>query len=146
MRVRTDTIKFWLLAGLLFAIALFVKNAWASDYHQNDQTHRAVYVVSNGSIPVTGQTIRLAVQKVSDSKFLDFADGTFKSSGWTTRMATMSYDTAGQYYGYDIQINAGNIISGDYICIFSNDDAVYGDLQAEVVSFDTLGKLIKINR
>lgn len=146
MRVRNQQLKFWLFMVLFFVCALFVKKAFASDYHQNDQKHKIVYVLSNGSIPVTGQTISLAVQRASDSKFLDFSDGTFKSSSWTSRLATMSYDSTGGYYGYDLSINAGNIVSGDYVCIISNDDVTYSDLQAEVVSFDNLSKLIKIQR
>lgn len=130
------------LYGFLFCIS-----AWAGDYHQNGQGHRIAYTIldSNGK-PVSGQTVKLAVERSKDGYFYDFNDSTFKTSGWTTRLATMAYDASGEHYFQVITIDNGGIISGDYACIISNDNATYSDHQCDVVEFDSLAKLIKINR
>src|SRR3990167_5706111 len=123
------------LAFLLFSLFL-TTFAFAGDYHQRTQSHKVVYVVADSSgNPVTGQTLRLQVQRVSDGLILDHSDNTFKSSGWTTRYATMNYDDKGEYYQRTISIDSARMISGDYVCIVSNDDATYGDQQTEVVNF-----------
>lgn len=133
--------------SLFLILILITKTAYSSDYHQNDQSHRVVYVITDTSgNPVSGQTVRLAVERSKDGLFLDFNDNTFKSSGWTTRLVTMNYDSAGEHYYRVISIDNGALISGDIVCIVSNDDATYGDMQAEVVSFDRLEKIVKINR
>lgn len=143
-----DSYAFIYLIILLIVASVFIcQKVFAAGYNQNDQTSKVLYAITDSSgNPVTGQTVRLAVQRVSDGYFRDFSDGTFKASGWTTRLATMSYDTTGEYYGYDLQVSAGNLVSGDYVCIVSNDDTVYGDQQAEVIKFDNLAKLIRIQR
>jgi len=73
---------------------------------QNGQTERIEVIATNIlGIPLTGLTdVLLAIRRISDGKWLDFNDNTFKSSGWTTRQQTMTeinatYD-AGKYY-YD---------------------------------------------
>lgn len=132
---------------LLLALLLISTVAVASDYHQSDSTHRIAYVVTDFSgNPVTGQTVRVGIQRASDGYFYDFNDSTFKASGWTTRLSTLTYETTGEYYYKNITIDNGGIVSGDYVCIVSNDDATYGDQQAEVINFDNVAKLIKIHR
>lgn len=140
--------KFVLFYFLLLLVGfLVIKVAYAGDYHQSDQSHRVVYVITdNNGNPVTGQTVRIAVQRVSDDAFLDFNDNIFKTSGWTTRLGTMNYNVAGEYYQRQISIDQATRVSNDYVCIISNDDATYGDQQVEVVHFDNLKNLIKINR
>lgn len=135
--------RYYLLLFTLFLSTL----AYAGDYHQRTQSHPVVYVVtdSNGD-PVSGQTVLLQVVRSKDGLALDHSDNTFKSSGWTTRYATMDYNTSGEYYQRTISVDSSTLISGDYVCIISNDDATYADMQVEVVTFDTLGDLIKINR
>ena len=132
----------------LFLISCLVcMTAFASDYHQRGQRHRVVYVVSDSSgNPVSGQTLRLKVQRVSDDAVFDFSDQSFKFSGWTSKTQTMAYNSEGEYYSYTFTQDAARFNSGDYVCIVSNDDATYGDQQAEVVAFDTLADQIRVNR
>lgn len=119
----------------------------AGDYHQRTQSHPVVYIITDASgNPVTGQTPKLQVIRSQDGLVLDHNDNTFKSSGWTTRYATMTYNIPGEYYQRTVSIDSTTLISGDYVCVVSNDDAIYGDQQSEVVTFDTLNDLIKINR
>lgn len=144
-------IYFYLLYAFVLSFAVFMivnaRKAEAGDYHERTQSHRVVYVVVDSSgNPVTGQTIRLQVQRVSDDAILDHSDGVFKFSGFTTRYATMNYNTQGEYYSRTISIDSSRFVSGDIVCIVSNDDSVYSDQQAEVVNFGTLGDQIRINR
>ena len=137
-----------LLTIFLVAIGAIVSMiAHASDYHQDGQGHMVSYTVTDSSgNPVTGQTIRLSVQRVTDGAFLDFSDNTFKPSGWTTRLTTMSYQSMGEYYGRVVSMDSSALFSSDVVFIVSNDDATYGDMQHEVVNFDNINNLIKIQR
>lgn len=132
---------------LIFLLCSLSVTALAGDVHQDGQGHKVVYtVVDNTGQPVSGQTVRLAVERVSDESQLDFSDNTFKSSGWTTRYQTMAYNSTLGFYWYVVTIDTAVLVSGDYVCVVSNDDATYGDRQAESVQFDITNNLIKIHR
>ena len=121
--------------------------AVAGDYHQRTQGHRVAYVITDSSgNPVTGQTVRLQVQRVSDDAVLDFSDNSFKFSGWTTRYATMTYNAQGEYYGRVVSIDSTRFVSGDYVAVVSNDDSTYADQQLEVFTVDSLGDIVKVSR
>ena len=134
----------------ILALIVIVSHVWAGDEHQRgDGGHRIVYVVTDSSgNPVSGQTIRLAAQRVSDDAFWDFNDSSWKYSGWTTRLQTMNYHVVGEYYGYTFSFDVAHpgMISTDIVFILSNDSALYGDQQAEVVNFGTTNNLIMRNR
>lgn len=143
MHMGTDYMK-----KLLFIALMFVStNAFAGDLHNRSEGHRVVYtVVDSSGNAVTGQTVSLQVQRVSDDRILDFNDNSFKSSGWTTRYATMNYQPDGEYYSRTVTVDTAKLATGDYVMCVSNDDATYGDFQCEVVSWSNMSDLIKINR
>ena len=133
------------LTILLAMVGLAV--AYASDFHNDDEQHRITYVITdNSGNPVSGQTVRIAIQRVSDDAFIDFNDGIFKTSGWTTRLGTMNYHTQGEYYQRTVSIDQATRISNDYCVIISNDDSVYADQQVEVFSVSDLKNEVKIHR
>jgi hypothetical protein len=75
---------------------------------QNGQTERIeVLAVDAAGTPLAGLAdVLLAIRRVSDGYWLDFADNTFKTSGWTTRQQTMieispSLDPGKYYYDFD---------------------------------------------
>lgn len=126
---------------------LLCAQSFAGDYHNNGQSARVVYFIEdNRGKYVAGQTPGIAVQRVSDDAYLDFNSNTFKFSGWTTRIATMSYNSTDGYYFRTISIDNGGIISGDYVAIVSNDDSTYGDRQIDAITWDSTNNLIKIHR
>lgn len=139
-----------LLPLILFISLVFgsSKPGAASDYHQDSQTHCVVYTVTdNAGKPVSGLNPRMAFKRVSDSQYLDFNDNTFKSpSSATTLFAPMQFDQTGGFYLYKISVDSGVLVSGDYICVVSLDDASYGDVQCEGVAWDNLSNLIRIHR
>lgn len=132
---------------LLLMILLISSPCLASDTHSSDENHRVTYTITDGSgNPVTGQTVRLAVERSSDGFFLDFNDNTFKNSGWTTRLVVMQYDPMGEHYYRVLSIDQAVRVSNDFACIISNDDATYGDQQVEVIEFSNIKNLIKMSR
>lgn len=134
---------------LLIALSLLVicGNVHASDYHNRGQKHRIVYVITDASgNPVTGETVRLQIQRVSDDAVYDFSDSTFKYSAWTTRYQTMLYNSAGEYYNYTFSQDAARFNSGEYVCVVSNDSSSYSDQQAASIFFDSTQDVIRVNR
>ena len=131
----------------LLLFSSLIGSAFASDYHQSGQNHSVTYTVTDSSgNPVSGQSVGLALYRVSDSTYYDFGDATFKGSSWTTRTVLMSYNSTDGYYYRIISVDNGGIISGEYIAIVSNDDATYGDTQAESFEYERLDKMIRIQR
>lgn len=134
---------------LIIALLLLSSKCYASDYHQSGQGHAVVYTIissSDSSKTITNQTVGLALYRVSDGSYLDFNDNSFKASGWTTRVVRMSTNTTDGFYFRVISVDNGGIVSGEYVAIVSNDDATYGDTQAEAFELDSIAKLIKVNR
>lgn len=133
---------------LLILLGLFSTYlVWASDTHQDGQTHKITYTVTTISgDPVSSLTVRTAVNRASDNSFYDWSDGTFKSSGWTTRLKTMTYNTIGEFYETTISIDQATLASNDYTVTVSNDDATYGDYQAETFGVNPTENIIKVHR
>jgi len=133
---------------ILFILALmFCQTAQAADYHMRGQKHRVTYTVTdNQGKPVTGETVLLQIQRVSDDAVYDFSSSDFKFSGWTTRYNTMAYNAAGEYYTYTFSQDAARFNAGEYVMVISNDSATYGDRQSASVFFDKTQDDIRINR
>ena len=146
-KFRKDSILLFLwLIGILF-VGLYAKLSFAGDTHYSDESHRVTYsIVDSSGDPVAGQTVTLAVGRSTDNKFLDFNDNTFKSSGWTSRTVSMSYDTVGEYYYRVITIDQAVTITSDYCATISNDNATYADHQTECWGVSNLNDLIKTHR
>lgn len=133
---------FALLTGLALTTSL-----WASDTHQDAQTHKIIYTSTTISgDPVASLTVRTAINRASDNSFLDWNDNTFKSSGWTTRLKTMTYNATGEFYETTVTIDQATLASNDYTVTVSVDDATYGDYQAEVFGVNPTENLVKIHR
>ena len=133
---------------ILSLFILISTTCFAGDYHQDTQGHTVIYTItdSDGN-PVSGQTPRVAVKRMTDGLFLDWSDSTFKSSNSAiTLFQTMTFEQAGGFYYRIVSMDNSALISMDVITIVSNDDAVYGDTQAENISWDNLNNLIKIHR
>ncbi len=131
--------------SLLFSL---IVPAYAGDTHQDTQGHAVTVAItdSNGD-PVTNQSPRVAVKRVSDGLYLDHSDGTFKAaSAATTLYGSMAFDQAGGFYMRVITIDQGILVSGDFVTIVSNDDSTYGFTAAESIEWDNLNNLIKIHR
>lgn len=136
----------WLFLFGLFFFGLSIKYGLASDTHQRGQTHHVVYIITDtDGNPVTGQTVRMKVKRLSDDRTYDFSNGTWSTSP-TTSLATVPYNAQAEYYIRSFTMDTAVLVSGDYAFIISNDDATYGDQQVEVVSVGDTNDLIRIHR
>lgn len=72
-----------------------------------------VIILGDVAVPLTGKTdILLSVRRISDNYYLDFADLTFKNTGWTTRQQQMSEVSAVNAAGeYQYSLNFGSIVN-----------------------------------
>ena len=132
--------------GLLIGLLLTTTLSYAGDFHAADEKHKVTYVITDATgNPVSGQSVGLAIESM-DGAYYDFADGSWKNSGWTTRTALMSYNTTDGFYWRVVSIDTGGILSADLCAIVSNDDATYGDTQTECFTLSSIGKLIRIHR
>jgi len=97
-------------------------------------THLVQYtLIDVDGNPVSGDTVILQIQRVSDDYWWDFDDSTFKNSGWTDSDLQLSYETMGEYYYY--KFVPTDTSADEYIFVVDNVSTTYGDHQAEVVSY-----------
>jgi hypothetical protein len=93
----------------------------------------ARYLVSG--LPVTGLTIRVQVRDTKTGYYLDFADNTFKSSGWTQKQQTLPDIGNGQYqylWNASLSVIDSAIIAAEY-------EVVDLDYAAETTDFLLFG-------
>ena len=132
---------------LLIFILFLAATCYASDNHERGDSHRVVYtILDTDGNPVTGQTVNIKVQRVSDDSVYDFSDGLFKHSGWTTPLSTMTYNAGGEYYSRTFTPDAAINTVTEYVVIVSNDDATYSDQQTQTVRFGRTDDIVKIHR
>ena len=140
----------WVIILLIIGatLACLMELAHAGDHHQDTQGHAVTYSITDSSgNPVSGQTPKVAVKETRTGLYLDHSDGTFKNpSSATTLYQTMTFDQTGGFYWRVVTVDTAALVSGDYVCIVSNDDATYGDTASESISFDRLEQVVKIHR
>lgn len=147
IKYRSESVKLWIALVTMAIIVVWISRAYAADYHQRGQGVAVVYTITTtGGKPVTGETVRLQVERMKDGLILDHATNTFASSGWTTRYATMNYDPKIEAYVRVVSIDSSLLVSGDYAMAVSNDSVTYSDHQTEIFTLDTIPDIIKINR
>ena len=107
----------------------------ASDRNVQDN-HKIIYHVLNTTGQhVSGQTVSLSIQKVSNSYFFDFSDSTFKASGWTSKTVTMTDDSTNGFYYYLFNPPATETGTNEYLFVVDNTNATYADHRSELVSY-----------
>lgn len=77
---------------------------------------------SDGTALTGSSNLRIQIQRTADGYFLDFNDGVFKNSGWTTRQATLtevsSTNAPGQYKYDTAGIDTTGWNTGVYVVTF----------------------------
>lgn len=136
------------IALVLLAILLVSGQSFAGDGHQNDSSHTVVLSVEGADgNHVTGQTIRLTLFRPRDNRYFDWSDSTWDPLGSVTTLhQTMNENATSGFYFYQISNDNGRIVSGEVVCTVSNEAALYATTQSEVVYFDRLESIVKINR
>lgn len=128
---------------LLFNNLMFADGAIKQVGEVYQQTYQ---ILDTAGAPVSGQTVTVRIKRVSDGKYLDFSDSTFKSSGWTSVTANMTYDSTVGFYIYNYTPPATETGSEQYVFTVANSDSTYADNQQESVYYQKTDKLIKIHR
>lgn len=107
--------------------------------------YKLVYdVIDSNGAHVSGQTITLSIEKSSNQYFYDFADSTFKASGWTNKTTTLTEDSTNGLYYYSFQPPASETSANQYIFIVNNSDATYADHQQQIVSYDDIATNVNV--
>ena len=110
------------------------------DYQVGETVPLELNYKENG-LPVTGLSVDVEIRDTATNKYLDFADDTWKSSGWTTKSVALNDIGNGQYqYMWDSSsaITADMIVSTEYDVTTSNYQATDKDvLMFGIVNVDT---------
>jgi len=100
---------------------------------------KAVYnVIDTSGNHVSSETITLAIQRASDGYWYDFNDSTFKNSGWTNKTVNLTEDSTNGLYAYTFNPPASETDAEQYVMLYDNASATYGDHQSELVSYQDL--------
>jgi len=123
----------------LCIIGLICFPGYASIRHIQDN-HKVVYhIIDSDGDHVSGQTITVAIQKVSDGNWLDFDDSTFKASAWGNKTTNLSEDSTNGFYYYTFNPPASETTAEEYIFVVDNASATYGDHQSDIVAYQNIG-------
>ena len=122
----------------LFAILLFAGSAFA-DVRNVQDNYKFVYsVIDTAGDPVGSQTVNLSIQRASDAYYLDFADTTFKASGWSNKTTALTEDSTNGLYSYTFNPPASETGPEEYIFTVDNASATYGDHQSMTVCYQSV--------
>lgn len=103
------------------------------------QGFRFVYnIVDAAGAHVSSQTPNVRIQKVSNGHWYDFADSSFKASGWTNKTTNLTEDSTNGVYYYQWTPPAAETSSEQYLFVVNNSDATYGDHASLLVSYDDI--------
>lgn len=69
------------------------------------------FLIRKEGVGITGLTPTVALRRVSDGFYLDWADSTFKGSGWTTKLGALS-EIGGGLYERIVNISALSLAAG----------------------------------
>lgn len=127
--------KGFCFATVLIGLILAHAAAYGSVRAVQDN-HTVTYnVIDFNGDHVSGQTVALKIQKVSNGHWFDFNDSTFKASGWTSKSTNLSEDSTEGFYYYLFNPPASETTADQYRFCVDNASATYGDHQCEVVSY-----------
>jgi hypothetical protein len=122
------------LVGTLLLIA-----SMASAYVVGDSCKFVYNLTSSTGAHVTGQTVALSIQKGSTGAWYDFSDGTFKSSGWTSKTSNLTEDTTNGFYYKVFTPPATETIGEQYLFCVVNENVTYADHQCTSVKYENPG-------
>lgn len=97
-------------------------------------------IEQDGTGGLTGLTPTVAVRRAATTdSYLDFADNTFKTIGWTTKYASMLEAERG-HYTYSLDLSALSLTPGDTLSVEYRVDesGVIGDAQDAIVVVESL--------
>ena len=84
---------------------------------------------------VSGQTITLQIKKISNGFWFDFADSTFKSSGWTNKTTNLTENATDGFYFYTFDPPASETTAEQYQFLVDNQSVTYADHRSLTVTY-----------
>ena len=124
---------------LILATILLIGSTARANVRNLGDVYQAIYTVTSSTgAHVTGQTVALKIKKASNGYWYDWSDSTFKASGWTNKTRTLTEDATNGYYYYSWTPPVAETASEEYVFVYTNTDATYGDNSSEVVTYQTL--------
>jgi hypothetical protein len=126
---------------LLAIVALFqVSFLFATTTRNVQDNYKFIYTIldSTGDY-VPSQSPTLKLRRLSDDYWYDFADNTFKASGWTNKFTTLTEDAVEEYYYYLYNPPASEDSAEQYLFVVDNTAADYLDHQTESVCYQDIG-------
>lgn len=110
-----------------------------ADTRNVQDNYKFVYsIVDTAGNPVAGETVNLQIQRASDGYWLDFADTTFKDTGWTNKTTALTEDSTNGLYSYVFNPPASETGPEEYVFTVDNASATYGDHQSMTVTYQTV--------
>lgn len=132
--------RFIKVIGLLIVCLSFNCAPSFANVRNVQDNFKFVYtIVDSLGAHVSGQTVALRIQRASDGYFYDFADSTFKNSGWTNKTVNLSEDATNGLYYYTFDPPASETAAQQYVFIVDNTNGTYGDHQSQVVNYQSMG-------
>jgi len=130
--------RIFLFATVLSGLILAHSSAYGSVRNVQDN-HTVTYnVIDSNGDHVTGQTVVLKIQKVSNGYWFDFNDSSFKASGWTSKSTNLSEDSTEGFYYYLFNPPASETAADQYRFCVDNASGTYGDHQCETVDYQNI--------
>lgn len=128
--------------GLLLVLLGLILNASVASASVRNigENYQLVYhVLDVSGNHVTGETVTLAVKKISNGYWLDFSDATFKNAGWTSKTVNLTEDSTNGFYFYTFTPPGSETAIEEYQFLVDNASATYGDHQSETVQYLNIG-------
>ncbi len=123
------------LGLMLAAVAAFGDLSFAATKQVQDNYQFTYSITDEHGDHVSGQTVTLKIKKVSNGYFFDFADSSFKNSGWTQQSANLTEDSTHGYYYYTFNPPASETTEDSYQFVIDNASLTYGDHQSFIVDY-----------
>lgn len=121
-------IAFLMVLAMCLPSKAFIRNI--------QDNHRVVYnIIDTSGDHVTGETVTLQIQRLSDGYWFDFNDSSFKNTGWTNKTTNLTEDSTNGLYYYIYNPPAGETGAEQYLFLIDNASATYGDHQSTIVSY-----------
>lgn len=118
-----------------YSVLLLSFNCFAATRNIGDNYKLTYTIVDDSGDSVSGETVSLKIQKASTGSWYDFADSTFKASGWTSKTTTLSEDATNGLYAYTFTPPSSETDAEQYLFCIDNASLVYGDHQCETVTY-----------
>ena len=120
----------------LVLILVFSAQAFAHVRNVQDNFQLVYNVLDLSGHHVTGETVTLQIKKVSNGFWFDFADSTFKSSGWTNKTINLTENATDGFYFYTFDPPASESGPEQYQFQIDNQSVTYADHRSLTVTYE----------